>query len=69
MPIRTVNIGVALSCAGWILAAGKEKRVLSSVRLGAPMDSTPVAANGVLFVATMKRLYALQRGGHAESVR
>ena len=53
----------------WILAAGKEKRVLSSVRLGAPMDSTPVAANGVLFVATMKRLYALQRGGHAESVR
>ena len=43
-----------------ILAAEKEKRVLASVRLDAPMASTPVAANGVLYVATTERLYAVR---------
>lgn len=43
----------------WILAAGREKRVLSSVRLPAPVISTPVAANGTLYVGTMERLYAV----------
>jgi outer membrane protein assembly factor BamB len=43
----------------WVLAAGKEKRVLSSIRLEAAVISTPVAANGVLYVGTMTRLYAL----------
>jgi outer membrane protein assembly factor BamB len=46
----------------WVLAAGKEKRVLSSIRLDAPVISTPVAANGTLYVGTMTRLFALQNG-------
>jgi len=47
----------------WVLAAGKEKRVLSSIRLDAPIHSSTVAANAALYVATMKRLYAIRRGG------
>ncbi len=43
----------------WVLAAGREKRVLSQVQLDSPTSSTPVAANGVLYIATFKRLYAV----------
>ena len=46
----------------WVLAAGKELKVLSSIRLRDPVISTPVAANGTLYVGTMTRLYALQKG-------
>jgi outer membrane protein assembly factor BamB len=42
-----------------VLAANREKRVLSSLLLDSPISGTPVAANGVLYVATQKRLYAL----------
>ena len=48
--------------AFWVFAAGKERRVLSSIRLEAPVISTAVAANGTLYVSTMKRLYALHTG-------
>ncbi|MCU0979678.1 MAG: PQQ-binding-like beta-propeller repeat protein [Pirellulaceae bacterium] len=43
-----------------VLAAGKELKVLSSIRLDDAVISTPVAANGTLFVGTMPRLFALQ---------
>jgi outer membrane protein assembly factor BamB len=42
-------------------AAHPEKRLLAEVMLDKPISATPVAANGVLFVATMTHLYALQR--------
>jgi outer membrane protein assembly factor BamB len=42
-----------------VLAAGREKRVLSNTVLDGPISGTPVAANGTLYVATQKRLYAL----------
>ena len=45
----------------WILAADKEKRVLSSVDLDSAVCSTPVAANGVLYVTTQSYLYALHQ--------
>jgi outer membrane protein assembly factor BamB len=45
----------------WVLAAGREHRVLSSIRLDDPVISTPVAANATLYVGTMKRLYALSK--------
>jgi outer membrane protein assembly factor BamB len=45
----------------WILAAGREKKVLCTVDLDSPTSSTPIAANGVLYVATMTKLYALQK--------
>lgn len=52
----------------WVLAAGKELRVLSSIRLGDAVISTPVAANGVLYVGTMPRLFALQRAVRGATV-
>jgi outer membrane protein assembly factor BamB len=45
----------------YVFAAAREKKVLGSVKLKAPMTTTPTAANGVLFVATTSRLYALHR--------
>jgi FOG: WD40-like repeat len=47
------------SGAFYIFAAEKEKKLLSSMQLGAPISGTATAANGVLYVATMTRLYAL----------
>jgi outer membrane protein assembly factor BamB len=48
-----------------VLAAAKEKRVISTVQVGEGDDSkisgTAAAANGVLYVPTMTRLYALQK--------
>jgi outer membrane protein assembly factor BamB len=53
----------AVSRAGdcWILAADKAKRVIGSVELREPVSSTPVAANGVLYIATYSHLYAVQK--------
>jgi outer membrane protein assembly factor BamB len=44
----------------WVLAASKEKRIISSTKLEDPMHGSPVAANGVLYVATMKELFAIE---------
>lgn len=43
----------------WVLAAGREKKVLSSVKLDSAIHGTPMAANGVLYVPTMTTLHAL----------
>jgi len=51
----------------WVLAAGKDLRVLSSIRLDAPVISTAVAANGTLYVGTMTRLYAAKQGARGEA--
>ena len=42
-----------------VLEAAKEKKVLSEVNLGAQICSTPIVANGVLYVATLSHLYAI----------
>jgi outer membrane protein assembly factor BamB len=42
-----------------IFAAGREKRVLAELALKSPISATCAAANGVLYLATMNRLYAL----------
>ena len=41
-----------------VLAATKEKKVLSEVNLGAPIYSTPVNANGVIYVQSNTHLYS-----------
>jgi outer membrane protein assembly factor BamB len=46
-----------------VLGASKEKRVLSSIELGTPISATATAANGVLYVATMKELFAVSKPG------
>ena len=44
-----------------IFAASKEKKVLSQIEMPAPIYSTPVVANGVLYVATTTHLYAIEQ--------
>jgi outer membrane protein assembly factor BamB len=44
-----------------VLAAGREAKKLGEIDFAAPVYATPVAANGVLYVATDKHLYALQQ--------
>jgi len=43
----------------WILAAGREKKVLNKIKFDSTIYQTPVVANGVLYVTTEQRLYAI----------
>jgi outer membrane protein assembly factor BamB len=45
----------------WIMAADKNKKIISSIKLDSPIHGSPVAANGVLYIATMKKLYAVKK--------
>lgn len=45
-----------------VMAAGKEKRVISESRSRAMMTASPAAANGVLYVVSRDCLYAAQDG-------
>ena len=42
-----------------IMAAGKEKQLLAEIEFSAPIYSTPVFANGVLYVGTQSHLFAI----------
>jgi outer membrane protein assembly factor BamB len=44
----------------FVFTASREKRLLHEAQMGSPISATPVAANGVLYIATMNRLFALQ---------
>ena len=46
----------------WIFAADKTKKQLHQADFGMPISATAVAANGVLYVATMTYLYAFEEG-------
>jgi outer membrane protein assembly factor BamB len=46
----------------WILEEGKKLNVLDSIKLDSPIHSVPVAANGVLYLSTMSRLFAIKSG-------
>ncbi|MBM4019120.1 MAG: hypothetical protein FJ288_12470 [Planctomycetes bacterium] len=43
----------------WVLAAGKEQKVIGKIILGAPAWASPVAADGVLYVASTNYLWAV----------
>jgi outer membrane protein assembly factor BamB len=43
----------------WVLAAGRDYKVISQIDLNDPIHATPMAANGTLYVGTMRRLFAL----------
>lgn len=45
----------------WILKEGKVLNVLDSIKLDSPIHSTPVASNGVMYISTTNRLYALKQ--------
>ena len=42
----------------YIMAAGREPKLLSSMRMSAPVQSTPIAANGVVYIASNRFLWA-----------
>jgi outer membrane protein assembly factor BamB len=42
-----------------VLAAGKEKKVLKEIEVDSPVLSTPILANGVLYIASQTHLYAI----------
>jgi outer membrane protein assembly factor BamB len=42
----------------YIMAAGRKSKLLSKMRMSAPVYSTPIAANGVLYVASNRYLWA-----------
>lgn len=43
-----------------VFSLSREKKLLASMDLGEPVSSTPVAANGVLYIAAMSKLYAVR---------
>jgi len=45
-----------------VFAASKEKKILSETNLGAPVYSTPVAANGALYIHSNTHLFAFANG-------
>jgi outer membrane protein assembly factor BamB len=45
----------------YVFAARREKKVLAELELGNPISATVTAANGVLYVATMSDLFAVQK--------
>ena len=44
----------------YVFAEGKQKQLISSTDFKSPISATATAANGVLYIATMTRLYATQ---------
>ncbi|HEX7185931.1 MAG TPA: PQQ-binding-like beta-propeller repeat protein, partial [Thermoanaerobaculia bacterium] len=45
-----------------VLKAGKKKELLHEVNMGSSVYSTPVARDGVLYISTRSKLYAIQEG-------
>jgi outer membrane protein assembly factor BamB len=45
----------------WVLAAGREKNVLSQINLGAPMYASPVVADNTLYIGSRTYLWAVHK--------
>jgi outer membrane protein assembly factor BamB len=43
----------------WVISADREGKVLATAEMGGAVSGVPTAANGVLYVSTLTRLYAL----------
>jgi hypothetical protein len=51
----------------FVLTAGKEKKVLSQINVGATIYATPVVANGTLYVASKAGwLWAVSQSGNGQ---
>jgi len=51
-----------------VLAADKTKKILSETNLGAPVYSTPIVANGTLYIASNTHLYAFYDQARAKAI-
>ncbi len=43
----------------WVITADREGKVLATIDMGSPVSGTATAANGVLYISTANRLYAV----------
>jgi outer membrane protein assembly factor BamB len=50
-----------------VLAADKTRKVISETNLGAPVYSTPVVANGILYISSNTHLYAFYDEARAKA--
>jgi outer membrane protein assembly factor BamB len=51
-----------------VLADAKQKKVLYEINMGAPVYSTPVVANGTMFVASQTHMFAVAEGAKPGAV-
>jgi len=49
-----------------VFQAGREKKLLFETSLGNSVYTTPVAANGVLYIANRMQLFAIEEGAHSD---
>jgi outer membrane protein assembly factor BamB len=49
-----------------VFAAGREEKILNTMDMGGSVYTTPVAANGVLYITTREKLYAIQQGAQCD---
>jgi outer membrane protein assembly factor BamB len=45
-----------------VMAASKDKKVISETNLGSPVYGTPVVANGVVYIQSNTHLFAFSNG-------
>ena len=45
-----------------ILEAGKKKELLAEINMGAAVYTTPVAKDGVIYIASRNKLFAIEDG-------
>jgi outer membrane protein assembly factor BamB len=53
-------VGAVAPPVAWVFSLGKEKKVLSRIRMRNEIYSSPAAANGTLYIATWRHLFAIQ---------
>ena len=44
----------------------RKKKILNTMDMGGSVYTTPVAANGVLYISTREKLYAIQQGASCD---
>ena len=52
-----------------ILRAGKEMELLAEINMGASVYSTPVVRDGVLYILTRNRIWAIQEGASSDPIQ
>jgi outer membrane protein assembly factor BamB len=52
-----------------ILQAGKEKKVIAEINMGSSVYSTPVPANGVMYIMNRNQLFALANGAKTDPAK
>ena len=57
--VRSLRVAPIRSAGS--LAAGREKKVLSRINLGAPMYATPVAVDNTLYISSRNYLWAVRQ--------